>query len=80
VHILFRTCGFYGQTAGGGNLTPQVKDSRRLHLVRSLHVLSKVLNNRLHDELREKMGLGTRVSLVLCQCVRLPVRRLRQER
>ena len=31
-------------------------------LVRSFHCLSKVLNNRLHDELREKMGLGYSTS------------------
>jgi len=61
IYILARTCGFYGQTASG-NLSQQVGDGRRLHLTRSFHVLSKVLNNRLHDELREKMGLGYSAS------------------
>ena len=32
VYIMARTCGFYGQTARGGNLTARVRDTRRLHL------------------------------------------------
>jgi hypothetical protein len=62
IYILARTCGFYGQTAEGGNLSGDMSDGRRLHLARSFHVLSKVLNNRLHDDLREKMGLGYSAS------------------
>ena len=91
VYVLVSTCGFYGQTADGADLSSLTADTRRhvssssydmhvssssydmhvssltadtrrLHLTRSFHVLSKVLNNRLHDELREKMGLGYSAS------------------
>lgn len=62
VYVLVSTCGFYGQTPQGTDLSALTGDPRRLHLTRSFHVLSKIMNNRLHDELREKMGLGYSAS------------------
>ncbi|KAJ1493257.1 hypothetical protein T484DRAFT_1769096, partial [Baffinella frigidus] len=54
INMCFRTIGYYGQEGQGKFLSA----GGNVRLSRAFFVLTKVLDNRMHDQLREKLGLG----------------------